>query len=83
MKTFIFHMTGYLWDALYIYMYIIYIFTKEKVGTHFSEVCGMNVGAHQGLALSPLFFPIVVDVVANEIKEGMSKEILYAYDIVW
>ena len=55
---------------------------KVKVGTHFSEEFEVNVGVHQGSVLSPLLFAIVVDVVANKIKEGMLQEILYADDIV-
>ena len=42
----------------------------------------VNVGVHQGKALSPLLFAIVVDVVTNKKKEGMLQEILYADDIV-
>ena len=42
----------------------------------------VNAGVYQGSVLSPLLFAIVVDVATNEIKEGMSKEILYADDIV-
>ena len=55
---------------------------KVKVGTRFSEEFEVNVGVHHGSVLSPLLFVIVVDVVANEIKEGMLQEILYADDIV-
>ena len=53
-----------------------------KVGTHFSDEFQVNVGVHHGSVLLPLLFAIVVDVVANEIKEGMLQEILYADDIV-
>ena len=43
----------------------------------------VNVGVHQRSVLSPLLlFAIVIDVVMNEIKEGMLLEILYAYDVV-
>ena len=51
--------------------------TKVKVGTHLSEELEVKVGAHQGSVLSPLLFAIVVDVVTNEIKAGMLKELLY------
>ena len=44
--------------------------TKVKVGTPFSEEYEGNVGVHQGSALSPLLFEIVVNVT-NEIKDGM------------
>ena len=53
-----------------------------KVGTHLSEELGVNAGVHHGSVLSPLLLAIVVVVVTNEIKEGMSQEILYTDDIV-
>ena len=56
--------------------------TKVKVGTHLSEELVLEVGVHQGSPISPLWFAIGIDVVTNEIKEGMSQEILYADDIV-
>ena len=56
--------------------------TKVKVVSHFSEEFEVNVGVHQGSVLSPLLFAIVVDVVANKIKDGTLQEILYADDIV-
>ena len=55
---------------------------KEKFGTHSSDELELNAGVHQGSALSPLLFAIVIDVVMNEIKKGMLQEILYAGDIV-
>ena len=45
--------------------------TKVNVATHLSEEFEMNVGVHHGSALSQLLFPIVNDIVANEVKEGM------------
>ena len=56
--------------------------TKVKVGTHLSEELEVNVRVHQGSALSPLLFAIVVDVVKNKIKEGTSQVILYTDDLV-
>ena len=56
--------------------------TKVKAGTHSSEESEVNVGVHQGSVLSPMLFAIVVDVVTNKIKEGISQETLYVYDIV-
>ena len=56
--------------------------TKAKVGTHLSEWFDVNVGVHQGSALSPLLFAIVVDVATNDIKEGTLQEILYAEELV-
>ena len=42
--------------------------TKVKVGTHPSEEFDGNVGVHQGIALLPLLFAIVIDVVMNDKK---------------
>ena len=56
--------------------------TKVKVGAHLSEEFEVNVGVHQGSVLSSLLFAIVVDVVANVIKEGMLQEILHTDDVV-
>ena len=55
---------------------------KAKTGTHLSEEFEVNVGVHEGSALSPLLFAIVMDVVMNVIKEGVLQEILYTDDIV-
>ena len=57
--------------------------TKVKVGIQLSEELEVDVGLHQGSVLSPLLlFAIVIDVVTNEIKEGILQEILYVDDIV-
>ena len=55
--------------------------TKVKVGTNLSEELGVNVGVHQGSVLFQLLSAIVIYVFTNEIKEGMSQEILYVDDI--
>ena len=52
-----------------------------KVGTLLSEEFEVVVGVHRGSVLSPLLFAIIVDVITNEIKEGMLQEILYADDV--
>jgi len=44
---------------------------------------GDRVGVHQGSALSPLLFAIVVDVVTGRVRNGlMSDMMLYADDLV-
>ena len=50
--------------------------TNVNVGTHLSEGHEVNAGLHQGSALSPLLFAIVIDVITKEIKEGMLKNIV-------
>ena len=39
-------------------------------------------GVHQGSALSPLLFAIVVDVVTESVRSGSMSEMLYADDLV-
>ena len=57
--------------------------TKVKVETHLSVEFEVNIGVHHGSVLSPLLFASVIDVAANEIKEGTLIEILYVYDLVF
>ena len=52
--------------------------TKVNVGSDISENFDVVVGVHQGSALSPLLFAIVVDFVTENAREG----ILYADDLV-
>ena len=40
------------------------------------------VGVHQGFVLSPLLFAVVVDVMTDNAREGLTKEILYADDLL-
>ena len=42
----------------------------------------MKVGVHQGSLLSPLVFPIVVDVVMENVRIGLKSEMLYADNLV-
>ena len=55
---------------------------RVKVGSEFSEEFYVAVGVHQGSVLSPLLFAIVVDVVTENAREGLMKEVLYAHDFV-
>ena len=50
---------------------------KVTVGSEFSEEFYVAVGIHQGSALSPLLFAIVVNVVTENAREGLMKEVLY------
>ena len=47
-----------LWPEIKLYYYYYYIIEIE-------------VGLHQGSALSPLLFVIIIDVITEEIDEGM------------
>ena len=42
----------------------------------------MTFGIHQGYALSPLLFTIVMDVLTEDVREGSLTEMLYADDLV-
>ena len=41
----------------------------------------MTFGIHQGYALSPLLFTIVMDVLTEDAREGSLMELLYAEDL--
>jgi Reverse transcriptase (RNA-dependent DNA polymerase) len=47
-----------------------------------SEWFDVKVGLHQGSALSPLLFIIVMEVVSGEIRGGLPGELLYVDDLV-
>ena len=42
----------------------------------------MKVSVHQGSALSPLLFIMVMDVLGRRCEEGWLMELLYAEDLV-
>ena len=42
----------------------------------------IEVGLHQGSALSPLLFVIIMDVITEEIDEGTPWTMLFAHDLV-
>ena len=56
--------------------------TKVKVGSEFSEEFDVAVGVHQRSVLPPLLFAIVVNVVTENPRKGLMKEVLYADDLV-
>ena len=41
----------------------------------------LKVGLHQGSALSPFLFAVVMDTIAKPVREGDPSELLYADDI--
>ena len=55
--------------------------TRVRVGLESSEEFEVKVGVHQGSVLSPLVFAIMVDVVTENERNGLS-EMLYADDFV-
>ena len=56
--------------------------TKVKVEFEFSEEFSVVVGVHQGSVLLPLLFSIVLNVVTENAREGLMKEVLYAEDLI-
>ena len=54
--------------------------TKVKVGYQISDEFFVAVSVHQGSVLSPLLFAIVVDVLTENAREGLIKEVLCADD---
>jgi len=41
----------------------------------------VKVGMHQGSALSPLLFMIVMEAISREIRDALPWELLYADDL--
>ena len=56
--------------------------TRVRVGSAYSQKFEVYVGVHQGSVLSPLLFPIVVDVNTENARRGVVNELLYADDLV-
>ena len=42
----------------------------------------MKVGVHEGSALSPLLFIMIMDILAEDVRDGSLMELLYADDLV-
>jgi len=56
--------------------------SKVKVAGVLSDEFPINVGVHQGSALSPLLFIAILDEVSKECRIGDPWELLYADDLV-
>ena len=56
--------------------------TRVKVGLELSEEFEVKVGVHQGSVLSPFVFAVVVDVLTENVRNGLIGEMLYADDLV-
>ena len=56
--------------------------TKVKVGCEFSQEFYVAVGVYKRSVLSPLLFAIVMDIVTENAREDLVKEVLYADNLV-
>ena len=56
--------------------------TRVRVGLELSEEFEVKVGVHLGSLLSPLVFAIVVDIVMENVRNGLMSEMLYADNLV-
>jgi len=61
-----------------------YTGAKTVVKTVYGNSSGfeVNVGMHQGSALSPLLFVIVMEAISREFRVALPWELLYADDLV-
>jgi len=62
----------------------VYTGAKTVVSTVYDTSNGfeVKVGMHQGLALSPLVFVIVMEALSREFRVALPWELLYADDLV-
>ena len=56
--------------------------TIVRVSYDMSEEFFVKVGVHQGSALSPLLFAIVMDMVMQDARNGVLHKILYTDNLV-
>lgn len=63
------------------FLYIDYK-TSVSVDGELSSSLSVNVRVHQGSALNPLLFIIVVDVLIENARDGSLMELLYADGLV-
>ena len=56
--------------------------TAVSVVGELSSSFSVKVGVHQGSALSPLLFIMVMDVLTDDVRDGSLMELLYADDLV-
>ena len=56
--------------------------TAVSVDGELSSSFSVKVGVHQGFALSPILFIIIMDVLTENVRDGSLMELLYAEDLV-
>ena len=56
--------------------------TAVSVDGELSGSFSVKVGVHQGSALSPLLFIMVMDVLTEDVRDGLLMELLYVGNLV-
>src|SRR2546425_13079928 len=56
--------------------------TSVRMNGEDSENFEIKVGVHQGSVLSPILFNIIMQAIADNFKNGLPWELLYADDLV-
>ena len=56
--------------------------TAVSVDGELSSSFSVKVGVHQGSALSPLLFIMVMDILTEDVRDGSLMELLYKDDLV-
>ena len=56
--------------------------TRVRAGLELSKEFEVKDGVHQGSMLSSLLFAIVVDLVTENMRNGLMSEMLYTDDLV-
>ena len=56
--------------------------TAISVDGELPSLFSVKVGVHQGSALNPLLFIMVMDVLIEDVRDGSLMELLYAGDLV-
>ena len=55
--------------------------SRVRVNSQYSKEFGVGVGVHQGSALSPLLFILVLEALSRQFRTGVPWELLYADDL--
>ena len=55
--------------------------SEVRINNSYSDVFNIQVGVHQGSAVSPLIFIIILETLSREFRTGYPWELLYADDL--
>ena len=56
--------------------------TRMRMGSAYSKEFEVKVGVHEGPVLSPLLFPIAVDVITENARRAVVNKLMFADDLV-